>query len=331
MRKLTPFSSLTVRGQARRLRNLAVVALQQYDLKVKRMNLLAHAVNTLFRLDIEGGDTLVLRINLPNARSQAEICAEMNWLSALAGVEGLYAPLPHAARDGELVVTAGAQGVPEDRHCVIFSWLPGQLLFHRATNKNLEKLGECMARLHTHAESFDFPGSFALKTGETVFGVSGEQILFGEDVSIQVNKDQQRLFEAGAHKVQSFLSQLYAQEKHLIPVHGDLHQGNVKVYRNRMYIFDFDDSFLGHPVQDIAISYYYMKYSPQAEQFREAFRTGYTHLRTWPDFTDDQIRLLSAGRAMDVLNHVLQSDNPKLMEIAPRYIEFTTAFLQVVL
>jgi hypothetical protein len=82
---MKPFHALTNRGQAGRLRRLALAALQQYDLPVRRVRLITNDLNGIFRLDTAGGERYMLRVSLPGAtgHSLAEIRSEMIWLEAL--------------------------------------------------------------------------------------------------------------------------------------------------------------------------------------------------------------------------------------------------------
>src|SRR5215211_7631355 len=80
---LKPFGSLTQAGQTRRLRDLTLVALRQYDLDVASVRLLSNRFNTIFRIDTTGGERFVLRINRPNNRSLTDNRSELIWLDAL--------------------------------------------------------------------------------------------------------------------------------------------------------------------------------------------------------------------------------------------------------
>ena len=121
-----PFYSLSNRGQARRLRALALEALKLYDLPVDRLRLITNSFNGIFRVDTRDGRKLVLRVTWPEGgHSREGTCAEMAWLDALSRQTSLRVPRPAAARSGELVVEAAADGVPQPRLVTIFSWVDG--------------------------------------------------------------------------------------------------------------------------------------------------------------------------------------------------------------
>ena len=61
---MKPYSILTVRGQARRLRSLSWKALQQYALNVASLRLVTNDINGIFRVDTTEGRKLILRAAL---------------------------------------------------------------------------------------------------------------------------------------------------------------------------------------------------------------------------------------------------------------------------
>jgi hypothetical protein len=72
-------------------------------------------------------------------------------------------PEPVSTRDGALVTTASVPGVPEPRDCVVLRWVDGRFLRLQLDTKELERVGEFMAKLHRHAERFVAPPGFFRK------------------------------------------------------------------------------------------------------------------------------------------------------------------------
>jgi hypothetical protein len=67
--KMNPFDLLTLRGQAGRLRRLALEAFEQYDLPVTDVRLVWMFTNTLFRVFTSGGTSYLLRVCAPGWRT----------------------------------------------------------------------------------------------------------------------------------------------------------------------------------------------------------------------------------------------------------------------
>jgi Ser/Thr protein kinase RdoA (MazF antagonist) len=326
------FGQLTNRGRALRLRRMALVALQHYDLDVRRVRLLSNDLNGIFRVDLAGRQKVVLRVCLPEGgHSLPEIRSEMMWLAALSRDTDLGVPRPCADRDGSLVTTVEVAGVPQARHCVVFGWMPGPDLADRLTLENVRKLGALSAQLHAHAETFEPPAGFSIKTADSVFPFGDEVVLFDDAYRNLVPPARRAVFQRAGNRVDAALRDLYRDRRGLRVLHYDLHQWNVKVYRGKLYALDFEDLMWGYPVQDIAITFYYWQDHPGFGELREAFKHGYTGHGDWPERAHGQIDTFIAGRALDLANFVLQDPNPEWQQAAPAFLERVEERLRVLL
>lgn len=323
---LKPFSTLTHRGQARRLHTLARNALQAYPLEIKATRLIQHSYNTIFRVDTTDG-TYVIRVNVPNVRTRENILAEMTWLAALGRETPIGIPVPRANRDGALVTTATApgvatlQGVVEPRHCAVFGWVPGKELAHQTSPENYEKLGKLTAQLHNHAETFTPPPDFTLNQLDDVFPFDHGNFLEHETHTELITSERRKLFEEAIQRVDGLLQALYASPRPPFVLHADLHQWNIRLHRGEVYALDFDDCMIGHPVQDIAITFYYIQMHPDYEALKAAFRVGYEALRPWPVESGEQLTGLLIWRGLDLLNFVFHTDNPEIRQGLPTFVE----------
>jgi Ser/Thr protein kinase RdoA (MazF antagonist) len=278
------FEELTNAGKARRLRVVAAAALERYDLRVRRLRLITNEFNAVFRVDAEAGRTFVLRVNLPNRRSLAEIEAELRWLNALATETAVGVPSPVLAHGGDLVVTASATGIPEPRHCVLFRWIDGVDLAARLTERNVAELGALTAQLHQHALSFDPPAG--LRRWDNPFPLDDRHVLLEDGL---VSPSDRATFATALDRIEAVLERLSDEPPRMI--HGDLHQDNVRVASGRLFAIDFDDSLLGHPVQDIGATFWNLQEEPHYEALRHALRSGYErHLRRRPSLDAHRLR-----------------------------------------
>lgn len=320
---MRPYHQLTNRGQARRLRRLALSALESYDLEVERLRLVTNDLNGIFRLDTRGGQAYALRVSIPGVLGHTlpQIHSEMAWLAALARDTDLGVPHPLPARDGSLVTTAGAPGVPEPRHCALFSWLPGPTLSERLSAGSLAKLGELAARLHTHAATFVPPAGFSVPTVNSVFPFREPVVLFHPEHAGLFPAGRRRVYEEGIARIQATIDSLYAGGQPPRVLHYDLHQWNVKICRGRLYVFDFEDLMLGHPAQDIAITFYYLQDREDYASLREAFRRGYSRHLAWPERFAGEIDAYVAGRGVELTNFVLQDPDPRYQAQRRRFVE----------
>jgi len=296
---MRPFEDLTSAGRARRLRAAATVALERYDLRVRNVRLITNEFNAVFRVDTDD-DAYVLRVNLPNRRSLAEIEAEMAWLNALASETAVGVPSPVLTAEGDLVVTVSAAGIPEPRHCVLFRWIGGVDLAARLTETNVAELGALTAQLHLHASSFD-PGA-GLRRWDNPFPMDDRVVLLDDGM---VSRSQRATFVAALGRIEAVLEVLSKERPRMI--HGDLHQDNVRVAKGRLFAIDFDDSLLGHPVQDIGVTFWNLQEEPNYEALRHALRRGYERHASWPERSPGDIDAFVADRSLMLIDYALQT------------------------
>jgi len=325
---LKPFSTLTHRGQARRLHALARNALQAYPLEIKSTRLIQHSYNAIFRVDTTDGQKYVIRVNVPNARTRENILAEMTWLAALGRETSIGIPVPLANRDGELVTTASAPGVPEPRHCAVFGWVPGKELAHQISPENYKKLGILTAQLHNHAETFAPPPDFTLNKLDDVFPFDHGNFLENEANPELITPERRKVFEEAVSRMDALLKGIYASPQPPFVLHADLHQWNIRLHRGEVYALDFDDCTIGYPVQDVAITFYYVQTHPEFEALKAAFQIGYEALRPWPVESQEQLVGLLIWRGLDLLNFVFHTDNPDIRQRLPNFVEGMETRLQ---
>jgi Ser/Thr protein kinase RdoA (MazF antagonist) len=255
---MKPYSTLTVRGQARRLRQLALNALTHYDLDVACVRLVTNDMNGIFRIDTRDGRKFILRVTVPEGGHNLDhVAAEMDWLAVLARDTDLSVPRPLPARDGSLVVEAGAGGVPEARLCEVFSWAEGKDLAENMSESNISKLGELMAGLHAHASTYHPPSDLSLLRFDRVFPFPEPVVLFEEQFSPLFPVVRRAVYKKGSAWAQESIDRLKASGEAMRIIHGDLHQWNVRNKRGVLSPIDFEDLMLGWPVQDIATTLYY--------------------------------------------------------------------------
>ena len=328
---LKPYSQLTVAGQARRLRRLALNALVHYDLPVQRLRLVTNDFNGIFRVDA-GGQKYILRVTLPEGGHNLDsVQAETAWLSALSRDTGLSVPRPLAARSGEYVVTAQAEGVPEPRMCILFTWVPGSDLADHLTDENLSKLGVLSAQLHAHAEHFDLPQELRIFRFDRVFPFPEPVILFEERFATLFPPERRQIFEQAIGRAQQAIERLQASGEPMRLTHGDLHCWNVRLARGVLSPIDFEDMMWAWPVQDIATTLYYTLSFENLAGMRRAFQSGYTSHSPWPERYPGEIDAFIAARAVGLVNFILQDPSPAWSKEAPEFVEKTEVRLRTLL
>lgn len=304
-----------------RLRGVARAALAQYPLEVRRLRLVNHGFNTTFRVDADHDRRFALRINVNSQRRPEWIAAEMTWQEAIVTDTDLTVPTPQRTVTGELVARAHSPDLGRDLDAVLYSWLPGPDLGDTATPHQMREVGRAMATLHTHAEQWRPPPGTALPVfDEPLFGAP-DRLTCGHPL---VSGEQGVVLAAALAEVRRHHGELFASATP-IPLHADLHQWNTKWCRGRLSLFDFDDSGFGVPLQDLAISAYYVRRVDR--RLEDALHAGYASARSLPDGIDDHYEALLASRNVLLLNDVLDTVNAEMRDALPTYL--TTSVLRL--
>ena len=315
------FSELTPRGQAGRLRAVARLALERYDLEPRTIRLVANHLNAIFRVDAADRCSYALRLSHPTWRTDEDLRSELMWLEALHRDTGIGAPTPFPARDGATVTIVTTAGVSEPRRCVLFDWIPGPLLADRLSDANLYQLGVLAARLHAHAAGFSPPPGFTTRRMNAIYARGEADVLFDDAQEPVFTAAQRQVFERVIERVRSTLDRLYANPQGLRVIHNDLHHENVKVFRGRLRPFDFEDTIWGYPVQDIAMTCFdLLDYTDPSRvdyrALRAAFQAGYISEAEWPEAHPGEIDTFIASRQVWRANWVVRYAR----EHAPRFV-----------
>ena len=304
------YENLTQSGKIRRLRRVALKALETYDLQVKRVKFLTTETNTMFQIQSEGGEKFVLRIYSDEETTLRENQAEMFWLDALKRDTDLKVTEPIARRNGEYITVVSVPGVPEDRRCVLFNWIPGRPLENYLNTENYYKYGQTLAKLHNHAGTLNpLPPNISPKKWDKVFYYPDEPVTYNKpEYSHLFSTKRIELLNRVIERATEIFERLFAIKDGQILIHGDLHYWNVHFYRGKLYVIDFEDINLGYPVQDVAVTLYYGRQREDYNEWKVAFKQGYSSLRKWPVEDVRTIETLMAARSVMFINYIARID-----------------------
>ena len=90
---LKSFDSLSYLGQTRRLRRLALHAIEEHGLRPAAVRLMGHGENTTYRVDTDSS-TYLCRIHRLGYQTPRSIASELDWLHALQQETKLVVPQP---------------------------------------------------------------------------------------------------------------------------------------------------------------------------------------------------------------------------------------------
>lgn len=308
------FSTLTERGQALRLRRMALAALSHYELSLKQVRLVTNHLNGIFRVDTEDGEVYALRLSHPTWRTDDELQTELHWLQMLERETTLGVPKLFLNTQGKLITSVTCDGVPEPRRAVLMSWVRGRMLSEQLLPHNFTKFGVLAARLHEHGAKWRTPSNLNVRVRNSLY-VRGEIDELHEGNRELFPEKSYAIFEQVRDHVQQAFARLYRDGQGVRIIHADLHQENIKVFRGTLYPFDFEDSILGYPVQDIAQTFYDLLFFSSLDNtayqlLRDAFIQGYRSEQPWPEAYPGQIDTFMAGQQLWRTNFVIRFQRP---------------------
>ena len=307
---MKPYDELSRLGRIRRLRGIAVKALEDYDIKVTNVRFLTIETNTMFQVQDQARRRYVLRIYSDEETTLKENLAEMFWLDALRRDTDLRVTEPIPRRDGEYITFSSLPGVPPKRRCVLFKWIPGRTLDNFLSFENYFKLGQSLAKLHNHAESLKpIPSNINPKKWDKVFYYPEEPIVYNKpEYGHLFPPELVRLLDKVIKRSDDMFTNMFSDPKGLILIHGDLHYWNVHYYQGQLFLIDFEDINLGYPIQDIAVTLSYGRHLDGYNKWKTGFMEGYQSVRKWPREGERTIKTLMAARTVMFINYVARID-----------------------
>jgi Ser/Thr protein kinase RdoA (MazF antagonist) len=269
------------------LRGLARAALEQQGVAVDRLRWMGEHSNHLFRCDTPTGQRLVVRVCLPDGRSDAELDAELAWLDALARDTDLTVPVAYFS------TRVSTPELPAGGRCIAFAWVQGRHCEQRPSRRLVADLGRVLATLHAHARRFRPPVGFTRPTLDIHYLTWADSRHAAEVSRRPVDPAIRRLLDEVADRVQAALTQLGTDSAVYGLTHADLHLGNVLDHHGRARPLDFDDAAWCHYALDLAITV-----DSVPEPLQPVLLDGYQAVRPLPDGYEEHAAALLAGRRL---------------------------------
>jgi Ser/Thr protein kinase RdoA (MazF antagonist) len=313
------YSDLSNTGKLKRLRGLAVAALTQYDLAVSQVAYFCFNTNLHYQVTTTSGERLMLRLAAPGWRTFDDLRSEAMWLDALRRETAIPVPRIIPARSGEYVLPIRLPDIPKTWNAMLMSWVPGKLLGHSLTARNLEKMGALFAELHQHGAAWQPPAGFTTRRFEHWLSRGEENMIVGDGQSVNALPAPARdLLERIHQHVESAYAAIDRSDLRVI--HCDLWHDNIKLYRNELRPLDFEDTVWGFRAHDIAMALLDLLEATNEARYAElltAFRRGYETQMTFPN---DRIEPFQIGRLLWKINWVARYEAESLTKMIERHV-----------
>ncbi|WP_405060661.1 phosphotransferase [Kribbella sp. NBC_01505] len=297
-------------------RAVALAAMESFPVEVRRVTRAAQSFNTIYRVET-AGPSYALRVG-PTLQIHAAgtAAAEAEWQRALVA-EGFAVPDVVLTSSGEpMVLVDDADG--RARTCVLFSWIHGRSMRTRLGPARARLLGRLMALLHDHPVRRDVD---VLHADKVLYWLLPDRL---GDVP-----EHGKVLTEARDSVQALIDEVWAGHEPQL-IHGDLTAANViEVPGVGPVPIDFQDLVIGFPEQDISFTLASFGRRDDREEMIQAFRAGYTELRTWPDVSEKTMRGLIVARGLHQLNLSLATaEGPLPQDYLDYHGAKATAWLQ---
>ncbi len=216
---MSAYEELGDRGQVAVLREVVDDALPLLGIEARSVELVAHAFNTTFGVDLVGGGRLAVRVLTNSTADGARLRGQAAWAQALA-VAGVDVAAPWTGPKGEEQVVVPAPRVGRDLRVTAAWWCPGDVVDELDADQ-ARALGATAARMHLQAEDWAPPPGAFVELVDPLVGYP--------DLLTGAVRDRQSaaVVDRSIDLAQEALDRARATGVHV--VHGDLHHANVLV------------------------------------------------------------------------------------------------------
>lgn len=239
--------------------------------------------NRVFDLRLEDGRHIVTKFYRPGRWSREQIHEEHNFLFDLA--------------DNDVPVLApmkfGGESIFAEQGIFFAIWpRTGGREPEEFSEIDLQILGRLLARLHNVG---------AARTYKERPRFSAERFVHEPLRILKEKKYLSLKFQSAYEALAQIVAESYAKHEvdlPLLPIHGDLHKGNMLNGIDGWFLLDFDDSLTGPAVQDVWMLF--PGNSAESAHARETFLAAYREFR---DFDHRWLALAEVLRAMRIIHY----------------------------
>jgi len=316
------FAEMSQQAQLHGLRSVAMAACHHFGVLPKTMRCINHGFNTTYAVVDDVGAKYALRINTHSLRDRAGLLAEQQWMCALATEPGICVPMPVHTSTGSSFVEIPFAPMHKTLTATLARWLPGRIVGAKPSRQQVYQMGVATALLHRHSREWH-------PTGQAAFPRVNQLLMNSDDHLTHAPLSRiPTTVRALIDEVRPHIDAVYAQlnaQMSVQPIHADLHTYNMMWHTQQLAVFDFDDAGMGLPIQDLAITLYYLRDIPYADTELWA---GYRSVIPDLHVPSAVVEALMMGRGIVLLNDLLVLTNPADYAFVPEFVRRTMLRMQ---
>jgi Ser/Thr protein kinase RdoA (MazF antagonist) len=284
------------------LDHLARQALHHYGIETAQLTFLRQGDNTVYRVEPEGEERLVLRLHTAGRHSSQSLNSELRWLDVLSHT-ALPVPQPVMTTTGTWVARLETQ----EQAPVLVSllrWVAGEALGEDSglSPTQATEAGALLAQLHRQAESFPVPEEFVRPRYDLPYFLRCADDL-NRSLGGQVAREQLGSLRRRLGTLVASLPDLRQWPGGFGLIHADPHPGNFVQGPQRLGLIDFDRCGWGPFLLDLA--HVGLDLEPP---IRQALMSGYLGVRPLPDNSESALQPLWVLAAIE--NLAVLADRP---------------------
>jgi Ser/Thr protein kinase RdoA (MazF antagonist) len=317
------FAFLSVEAQKEHILDLAHEILRKYPFELQSIELINYEFNATYKVQTSDGQKYSLRINVNSDRTYENLLGEIAFVDFLNSKSVVNLPKPVPTKLNQLAQTIHSPLMERDLGVVLYTWLEGEELGDEPSEDSLRKLGAAMAAMHQATSGFRLPEGAKLPFLRD-FLWETQNIIFSSNSPL--SSEEKEILSKAKSKIELIIGDLYSKGEAIV-IHADLHGGNVFSHEDEVFLFDFDDSGIGLPIQDLATALYYLD-TPEQDA---AMLDGYRSVCDLPVHSEYQLQGLLLQRRIILLNYLFETTNQEHQEMAPEYLVETIRRVKVFL
>lgn len=308
---MSGYGSLDHDNQVAALTPVAVAGAAALGLEVEQVELAHHGYNTTFGVRTVEGRRYAVRVLTNSASRPEQLEAQHAWMQAIARETDVVVPVPVTGPDGATWAAVPSEELEREVTVVAASWLPGADL-EVPSLEHAHELGVVMATLHDQASVWDLPDG-------TTLPAFTDPLLGDEDLltTLECSAADADLLAESLQVTRHAFERTAAQPQ--LPIHGDLHGGNLKWYDGRLAVFDFDDSGIATTALDLATTTFYLR--EETGTLEAGLREGYQAIRALPEIDVIDFEALVASRQLLLANALMGTSTASLRQQAQDYLQ----------
>jgi Ser/Thr protein kinase RdoA (MazF antagonist) len=332
---MSSFEQASYLTQVRRLREMAIVVVRQYPIKVRSVEFIKYSSNAIFKITDCSDKKYILRISPAHFHTKNAMLEEFEWLNSILKSTKLSVPKPVHNHAGEDIVEHQHPGISEIRYCALFEWIEGRHFWKAINEKYAYHVGALTAQLEKSGQGIKSKHRIYWNA-EGLVGTTQPRYTNLEQLT-GVPHEQNEIIKMARRCAYAKLKEYeHRHPEKLGLIHEDLNPNNIIIMKGRYSVIDFDDCGVGFYGYDLAAPLFAFEYLTEDEKkkdfssLKEALYQGYADYIPLTQEDIDMIPYFLLVRKLNAISALeLRKSNPKMRPWFLKAVERAALFFKL--